>query len=95
MEESLHRLSKLFQVLANGVRLKLLKKLLNAESSVSVLSAFVDRSTQVTSHHLRLLRDNDLIASRTEGKHILYRIKRPILIKAALALGKHLRRQTD
>ena len=92
MEESLHRLSKLFQALGNGVRLQLLRKLQEGELSVKKLSEHVDRTSQTISHHLKILRDNDLLFARTVGKNRLYRIKRPKLVAACLGLIKFLRR---
>lgn len=92
MDEVLHRLSKLFQALANGVRLQMLVKLRDGEHTVSELSDHVERSINAVSHHLRTLRDNNLVVTRTEGRNRIYWLKRPGLVKACLALTKFLER---
>jgi DNA-binding transcriptional ArsR family regulator len=92
MDESLHRLSKLFQALGNGIRLQLLITLQDGESDVSSLANEVNRSVNSVSHHLKILRDNNLLESRTEGKQRIYSLKRPSLLKEALSLQEFLER---
>lgn len=92
MKEVLFRLSKLFQALGNGIRLQVLRRLFEEEADVGTLAETVDKSIQAVSHHLRILRDNDLVSSRTAGQRRMYRLKRPELVRAYLALADFLER---
>lgn len=92
MDEVLHRLSTLFQALGNGVRLKLLETLRGDAKSVSELGNVVDRPVNAVSRHLRILRDNNLVESETQGKNRIYSLKRPTLVQACLGIKTFLKR---
>ena len=92
MEEVLHRLSTLFQALANGIRLLILTELQEGPETVSDLADRVNRPHNAVSRHLRILRDNDLVESESEGRNRVYDIKRPELVEACLTLRSYLER---
>lgn len=92
MEESIHRLSKLFQALGNGNRLRLLMKLQEGPHHVSELVDHINRTNNSVSHHLRILRNTDLVESETKGRKRVYWLKRPKLIKTCLGLIDFLKR---
>lgn len=95
MDEVLHRLSKLFQALGNGIRLRILTRLRDGETNVTELADHVGKSVHTVSHHMRILRDNNLVNSETDGRQRIYGLKRPALVNAALALTEFLERDTS
>ncbi len=92
MDEVNHRLSHLFHTLGNGVRLQLLLKLQAASCTVTELAEHVDRPINAVSRHLRILRANDLVESQSQGRHSVYRIKRPELVDRCLSIHTLLKR---
>ena len=73
--------ARLFTVLANGSRLRLLHVLVRAdELSVTNLAEAVGMSPQAVSNQLQRLTDRGILASRRAGTSILYRIVDPCVI---------------
>ncbi len=95
MDEILHRLSEMFQALGNGVRLQILLRLQEGKANVTLLANYVNRSVKTVSHHMRVLRDNDLVESHTKGRKRFYWLKRPKLVRAVFALKEFLERFED
>lgn len=95
MDEVIHRLSTLFQALGNGIRLRILETLQQGPENVSALAETVERPVNAVSRHLRILRDNKLVETRTEGRHRIYNLKRPKLIRACLAIKSFLERSPE
>lgn len=74
-EEITKDLVKLFKLLADETRLKILHYLLNEqELHVRALCELLGQSQPAVSHHLGLLRTAGLIESRREGKHNYYHL---------------------
>jgi len=95
VDEVIHRLSTLFQALGNGIRLQILQKLQEDSRNVSELADYVDRPMNAVSRHLRILRDNKLVKSVTEGRSRVYSLKRPNLVRACFALKSFLERSDE
>jgi rhodanese-related sulfurtransferase len=72
------------KALGNGHRLEILELLAQGERSVEALAARAGLSIANASQHLRLMRRAALLASRRDGKHILYRVGDPAVLVAAL-----------
>lgn len=66
-------LSKLFHMLSDGSRLKLFWILCHCEECVINLAAMMDMSSPALSHHLKLLKNAELITSRRDGKEVYYK----------------------
>ena len=64
--------SVLFSIMADGTRLKIIWLLCQGEYCVFDIAATVKMSAPAISHHLRSLRQLDLIEYRRSGKHVLY-----------------------
>lgn len=79
----------LLKVLANPDRLMLLCQLSQGEMSVSELEAELGIRQPTLSQQLTVLRDEDLVETRREGKHIFYSVRS----KRALAVLKVLYEQ--
>ena len=71
-DERFVSLARMFQVLSDPTRAKLLFALAQEELCVCDLAAIVDRSRPAVSHQLRLLRDLRLVKYRREGKMAYY-----------------------
>lgn len=63
----------IFKKLDDSNRLKIFWILCHSEECVMNLSALMDMSSPAVSHHLKLLKAGELIASRREGKEVYYR----------------------
>lgn len=72
-EES-EKLAQLFKALGDASRLKVLFHILSAEACVSEIAQSLQMSESSISHHLRVLRMNNLVRRRREGKEVLYQL---------------------
>jgi len=71
-EERFENLARMFQVLSDPTRARLLFALAQEELCVCDLAAIVGRSQPAVSHQLRLLRDLRLVKYRREGRMAYY-----------------------
>lgn len=72
MEPKIAQASKLMEMLSQPARLRILCILLSGEKSVLQLSEEVGMSQPGMSHHLKKLRDTELVKTRREGQTIHY-----------------------
>lgn len=71
-EQRFESLSRIFQLLSDPTRVKLLYALAQEELCVCDLASIVGRSRPAVSHQLRLLRDLKLVKYRRGGKMAYY-----------------------
>lgn len=72
------QLAQLFKVLANDNRLRILHAIhLAGEIGPSEIAAQVEASPQLVSNQLQRLSDQNIVQSRRDGQHVLYRIIDP------------------
>ena len=71
-EEVLYDIADFFKVLGESTRLKILYALLKSEVCVGELSESLSISQSSVSHQLRILRQNDLVKFRKQGKTVYY-----------------------
>lgn len=71
-EEVLYDIADFFKVLGESTRLKILYALLKSEVCVGELSESLGISQSSVSHQLRILRQNDLVKFRKQGKVVFY-----------------------
>ncbi len=71
-EKDLGLLAKLFKVLGDRTRARILDALAVSELCVCDLTAVLGVSQSAVSHQLRLLRASRLVAYRKEGKNVFY-----------------------
>lgn len=77
-EVEVAELSRLFAVLANDTRLRILHVIARSdEASVSDIANEVGASTQGVSNHLQRMADQDIVATRRDGNRIYYRLIDP------------------
>lgn len=65
-------LAEFFKVFGDATRIRILQSLLNGEKNVSELADSLDMTQSAISHQLRVLRQNDLVKYRKEGKTVFY-----------------------
>ena len=68
------KISKVFQMLSDPGRLKIVLALMNGETCVYHLTEVCDGSASAVSHQLRLLRDNGIVRAKRMGKNVEYSI---------------------
>jgi DNA-binding transcriptional ArsR family regulator len=75
MEPRMSEAAKLMEMLSQPVRLRILCILLDGEQSVLKLADMAGLSQPAMSHHLRKLRDADLVNTRRDAQTIYYSLK--------------------
>lgn len=95
MDEITHRLSQFFDGLGNGIRLQLVRELIDERKYVKELADELDRSRSAISRQLNKLADKDIVQSETSGQRRYYFLKRPDLVKSALKLQDYFERELE
>ena len=72
--EEFQEVAASFQQLGDSTRLRILWLLCHSEECVSNIAAAMKMSDLAVSHHLRVLRNSGLIASRRSGKEVYYKL---------------------
>jgi ArsR family transcriptional regulator len=65
-------LARLFKVLGDNTRIRILDALYRSELCVCDLTALLGMNQSAVSHQLRVLRDARIVKSRKQGKNVLY-----------------------
>jgi DNA-binding transcriptional ArsR family regulator len=73
-EQDLDQLTNLFRLLSDKTRLNILLTLADGERNVTSLCEELQLPQPTVSHHLGLLRVNNLIINRRRGKQVFYAI---------------------
>ena len=71
--EDFQTVASLFKQLSDASRVRIFWLLCHTEECVLNIAALVDMSSPAVAHHLKLLREADLIIGRKEGKEVYYR----------------------
>jgi DNA-binding transcriptional ArsR family regulator len=79
-----YRLQHIFQTLGDANRLKIIKFIGGEERSVSEIVEALGQSQPLVSHHLRILREREILQTKRNGPFIYYKLKN---IKLLDALG--------
>lgn len=87
--KKIEEVTHFLKIIAEENRLKILC-ILNKEKEVCVCSILkeLNLSQNLTSHHLKVLKDFNLISSRKEGRWILYSINKKEIDKYQKLLNK-------
>ena len=70
--EFIQEMAEFFKVFGDGTRIRILQTLLEGEKNVGDLAEVLEMSQTAVSHQLRVLRQNDLVKYRKEGKVVFY-----------------------
>lgn len=87
-EASAKKAARLLRALANERRLMVLCQLTNGELSVGEIQSRVGLSQSALSQHLRVLRDEQIVASRREAQTVRYRISDPDTVRVVGTLAE-------
>lgn len=71
-KEFIQELAEFFKIFGDGTRICILHILLEGERNVGELAEALEMSQSAVSHQLRVLRQNDLVKYRKEGKTVFY-----------------------
>lgn len=71
-DSEINSLSNLFKVLGDPTRARIVMALDNREVCVCDLSVALNMTKSAVSHQLAVLKANNIVRSRREGKHIYY-----------------------
>ena len=71
-DKTLYDLADFFKVFADSSRIKILYALMNAEMCVCDLASALGMSQSAISHQLRVLKQQDLVRYRKDGKSVFY-----------------------
>jgi ArsR family transcriptional regulator, lead/cadmium/zinc/bismuth-responsive transcriptional repressor len=71
-EPSIERTARIFRALGEPARIRLLARLAQGEACVTELAELEKESITVISQRLRVLRADNIVGRRRDGKHILY-----------------------
>ena len=71
-QEVIQELAEFFKIFGDATRIRILQTLLEGERNVGDLADVLEMSQSAVSHQLRVLRQNDLVKYRKEGKTVFY-----------------------
>ena len=71
-ENHLRKMAEMFKVMNDPTRLKIINALLLSEMCVCDIAALMDMTQPTISHHLKILRQSELIKYRRDGKVVYY-----------------------
>jgi ArsR family transcriptional regulator len=74
-EHTAAHVAELFRAFSDTSRVRILFALTTRELNVNALAELVGISESAVSHHLRSLRQMELVVARREGKEVYYRIE--------------------
>jgi predicted transcriptional regulator len=95
MDEFVFRMSKFFEVLGNAVRFNILLLLKEGSWTVNGLAEELHRTQQSISRQLKVLRDHQLVSSKTRGCYRDYYLKREDLLDKAVEMYSLLTRSEE
>ena len=76
---SSRKLINFLKIISGENRLKILRVLKKRELPVYQICEFLNSSQNLISHHLKILKDFNLITSRKEGLKVFYKINKNII----------------
>lgn len=95
LRSSAEQAGRLMKALANPARLLLMCQLAQGEMRVSELEGLVGITQPTLSQQLGVLRDEELVSTRREGKSIYYRIDSPQALAVMGVLYEQFCQSTD
>ena len=80
--DELDKLKSFFQILSDASRLKIIKFIGERECSVNEIVEATKLSQPLVSHHLRVMRENEILETKRSGPFIYYKLKDKRLLQA-------------
>lgn len=81
---------KFLKIISEENRLKILCLLREGEKCVCEIWQYLGLAQNLTSHHLKVLKDFELVSSRQEGLKVIYSINKKVIKKYLKLLDNHL-----
>jgi rhodanese-related sulfurtransferase/DNA-binding transcriptional ArsR family regulator len=81
-------LAELAKALGSANRIEIVEVLGQGERSVEGIAGRIGLTVANASQHLQVMRRAGLLASRRDGKHVLYRLSDPTVVELMTALGR-------
>lgn len=72
--QEIDQISRIFKLLSDKTRLKILLALEQGERNVTSIAESVHMEQSAVSHQLKMLKDNRMVRSRKEGKTVFYQL---------------------
>lgn len=72
--QEIDEISRIFKLLSDKTRLKILLSLEKGERNVTTIASTVEMEQSAVSHQLKLLRENRMVRSRRAGKTVYYQL---------------------
>lgn len=69
---ALQRLASIFSVFGDNTRIRIISVLSIGEMCVCDIASALEMTHSAVSHQLKILRDNDVVTSRKDGKTVFY-----------------------
>jgi len=86
--ENIEKLSLFFQILGDASRLKIIKSINDKQCSVNEIVEATRLSQPLVSHHLKVMRDNEIVETKRSGPFIFYALKDTRLLQALGVLSE-------
>ena len=93
--EKIRQVLDFLKIISEKNRIKILRLLEKDEKCVCEIWQYLKLPQNLVSHHLKVLKDFDLISSRKEGVKIFYKINKKIVTKYLNLLNKYLNSRED
>ncbi len=88
-DKELERKARIFALFGDPNRLRILDLLVRKKRmNVSEISEGIGMSIACTSHHLQLLKDQEVVGATKEGNSVYYEVEKDPLLKQLLSLLK-------
>ncbi len=84
-EQQVESVAQMFNGLADETRVKIVKLLAKGEFTVDELVEFLGTAQSTTSHHLRVLKDANLIHGEKRGRNTYYSLVKPEMTRVETA----------
>lgn len=89
----IQQVSQLYKILSDPTRLRILLLLQEGERNVTALSDTLRIEQSAVSHQLKLLRENNVVCTRREGKTIFYQLADKHVMDILTQTVAHVRHQ--
>jgi ArsR family transcriptional regulator len=86
----LSRTADFLRIISEENRLKILCLLMDGEKCVCDIWQYLDLAQNLTSHHLKVLKNFGLVSSRQEGLKVIYSINKKVVKKFSKLFNNYL-----
>jgi len=79
-EHTAAHVAELFRSFSDTSRVRIIYAILDQEMNTSGLAELISLTTSAVSHHLRSLRQMNIVQARREGKEVYYSVRDPHIV---------------